>query len=82
MQQSNRIPKDRYTNNAGAEANVERRESRASFGYFNADGVFVRVYSRNEMAGRPLKRKSRSYWKCASARSERRANKKLIRGER
>jgi len=72
----------RYTNNAGVEAHVERRESKASLGYFNADGVFIRVYSRNEIAGKPLRRQSRSYWKCASARSERRINKQSIKGER
>ena len=73
--------KERYTNNAGAEANVERRESKASLGYFNANGDFVRVYSRKEIAGKPLRRQPRSYWKCASARSERRANKQSIKGE-
>ena len=74
--------KERYTNNAGAEANVERRESKASLGYFNANGDFVRVYSRKEIAGKPLRRQSRYYWKCASARSERRINKQSIKGER
>ena len=87
MQQSNRIPRERYTSNAGKEANVERRESKASFGYFNANDDFVRVYSRKDIAGKPHTcrskfPKSRRYWKCASARSERRLNKQSIKGDR